>query len=128
MLEYDFDKPGANDLGFAFVVATMGDYLGSKELYCLKCIDAPSVRTMLQIPMVDFWEQLLSTEALWSQHCDPQKVRDAIPVWKGQIARQAKIEGLLGRIAAQLFPLEPIRLLPNYRKSHGLLDRAVGFG
>lgn len=128
MLEYGFDKPGANDLGFAFVVATLGDYLGSRELYCLKCIDAPSVRTMLQIPMVDFWEQLLSAEALWSQHCDPQKVRDAIPVWKAQIARQARIEGLMGRIAARLFPLEPIRLLANYRKGHGLLDRAVSHG
>jgi hypothetical protein len=55
-------------------------------------------------------------------------MRAAIPVWKAQIARQAKMEGLLGRITGRLIPLKPILLFANYRKGHGLLNQAVGIG
>ncbi len=125
MLECGFDKPGANDYGFAVVALMFGDYLGSKKLFCLKNLEAPPVRNLVNISMVDFWEQLMAAEAVWKSHYDPQRMRESIPVWKGCIAEQARRETLIGRILGTASLHRLLRFLPLYGKADRMLGQIL---
>lgn len=126
MLECGFDKPGANDHGFALVAVMFGNFLGSRELFCLKNLEAPPVRTMLNISMVDYWEQLVSSESIWKAYYDPKRMRDSIPLWKSLIGAQARRETLLGRVLKQLSPFGLLYLVPPYGAGNRVLKQALG--
>ena len=126
MLECGFDKPGANDHGFALVAVMFGNFLGSKELFCLKNLEAPPVRTILSISMVDYWEQLASSESIWKAYYDPKRIRDAVPHWKALIGVQARRETLLGRVLKRLSPLGLLYLIRPYGAANHALKQALG--
>ena len=123
MLDCGFEKPGANDYGFVMVASMFGDYLGSKQLFCLKNLEAPPVRDIVKVAMVDFWEQVMSSEDIWRPHYDPDRLREAIPMWKGFIAAQARRERLLGRILGTAGLHELLKLVPLYRGANRELMR-----
>ena len=126
MLECGFDKPGANDHGFALVAVMFGNYLGSKELFCLKNLEAPPVRTMLNISLIDYWEQLVSAEAVWKAYYDPRRMRESIPLWKSLIGAQARRETLLGRLLTRISPFGLLYLVPPYGLANRSLKQATG--
>lgn len=128
MLECGFDKPGANDHGFALVAVMFGNYLGSKELFCLKNLEAPPVRTTLNISMVNYWEQLLSAEHIWRAYYDPRRIRESIPLWMSLIAAQARRETLLGRLLSLLSPFGLLYMVPPYGVAYSALKQTPSNG